>query len=217
MAFDLSNFNFENFMGSPMTLAGLSLLSGRNVGDAGLMTYKLLAAKKQQEQEARRLTDQEDLQRAQIAQMGKHTSLYEQQIQHSIEADRRAHDEAVRQQSVLDNIARQLPGLFGQQPTQQPPAPSAPPVSQFSNGLDFVFKHEGGYVSNDSNGSPANYGINQAANPDVNVKSLTKDDAAQLYKQRYWDAIGGDQLPPKTALVAFDTAVNMGQIGRAHV
>ena len=42
---------------------------------------------------------------------------------------------------------------------------------------------------------------------------MTKDKARELYKKRYWDAIGGDALAakdPALATVAFDTAVNMG-------
>jgi lysozyme family protein len=52
----------------------------------------------------------------------------------------------------------------------------------------------------------------------VDVKNLTKDKARELYKKRYWDAIGGDALAaknPALATVAFDTAVNMG-VGKAN-
>ena len=74
----------------------------------------------------------------------------------------------------------------------------------------FVAAHEGGYVENDGNGSPANYGINQGANPDVQVASLTQGDAEQILYQRYWLASGADQLPPALAAVQGDTAINMG-------
>lgn len=78
--------------------------------------------------------------------------------------------------------------------------------------------YEGGYVENDAGKGPSNFGINKAANPDIDVKGLTKEKARELYKKRYWDAIGGDALAaknPALATVAFDTAVNMG-VGKAN-
>jgi hypothetical protein len=81
--------------------------------------------------------------------------------------------------------------------------------SSFESVMDFVFKKEGGYNANDGNG-PVNFGINQAANPGVDVKSLTKDGAKAIYKQKYWAAIDGDSLPPGVALMAMDAAVNQG-------
>jgi lysozyme family protein len=80
----------------------------------------------------------------------------------------------------------------------------------FQRAMAFVFPHEGGYNKNDGNGHPVNLGINQGANPDVDVKNLTKDQAAQIYRTRYWNAIGGDKLPPGVSLFAMDAAVNMG-------
>ena len=86
-------------------------------------------------------------------------------------------------------------------------------TGSFGSASDFVLKQEGGYVANDAGKGPTNFGINQQANPDVDVKNLTKDGAKEIYKSRYWDAIDGDKLAktnPALATVAFDTAVNMG-------
>lgn len=70
---------------------------------------------------------------------------------------------------------------------------------------------EGGYSATDGNsGAPVNFGINQRANPDIDVKNLTKDQAVQLYKDRYWNAIGADNLPANMRASAFDAAVNQG-------
>jgi len=85
--------------------------------------------------------------------------------------------------------------------------------SAFEDAFRTTLRYEGGYVENDAGKGPSKFGINKAANPDVDVKSLTKDQARELYKKRYWDAIGGDSLAaknPALAKVAFDTAVNMG-------
>ncbi len=74
----------------------------------------------------------------------------------------------------------------------------------------FVAAHEGGYAQNDANGSPANFGINQGANPDIDVVSLNQADAEQILYQRYWLASGADRLPSALAMVQGDTAINMG-------
>ena len=87
----------------------------------------------------------------------------------------------------------------------------------FEDAFRTTLRYEGGYVENDAGKGPSKFGINKAANPDVDIKNLTKDKARELYKKRYWDAIGGDSLAakdPALAKVAFDTAVNMG-VGKA--
>ena len=75
----------------------------------------------------------------------------------------------------------------------------------------FTAGHEGGYTANDL-GSPANYGINQAAHPEVDVKALTPQ-GAQRIRYEYWKSIGGDQLAqsnPGLATAAYDTAIMAG-------
>lgn len=65
-------------------------------------------------------------------------------------------------------------------------------------------------VADDGGKGASKFGINSAANPDVNVAALTREDAATIYKERYWDAVGADALPENMRLIAFDTAVNFG-------
>lgn len=87
----------------------------------------------------------------------------------------------------------------------------------FGHALDFTLRAEGGLNPSDTNGTPSNFGINQAAHPEVDVKTITKDQAKAIYKKDYWDKIGGDQLAqknPALATIAFDTAVIAG-VGRA--
>ena len=89
------------------------------------------------------------------------------------------------------------------------PANNAP--ANFGSSVNKVLSFEGGYVAKDGkSGAPANFGINQKFNPDIDVSKLTKEQAVSLYKTRYWDAIGADNLPAKTAEIAFDAAVNQG-------
>lgn len=97
------------------------------------------------------------------------------------------------------------------------PSPNAPQAGNqggagnFGSAVNKVLSFEGGYVASDGkSNAPTNFGINQKANPDIDVKNLTKDQAVNVYKTRYWDAIGADKLPSQTAEIAFDAAVNQG-------
>lgn len=69
---------------------------------------------------------------------------------------------------------------------------------------------EGGFVENDAGKGNTNFGINATANPDVDVKNLTPAKAAEIYKERYWNGIGGDKLPENMRAIAMDAAVNQG-------
>jgi hypothetical protein len=79
----------------------------------------------------------------------------------------------------------------------------------------FVAPHEGGYTAHDGNGSPANFGINQGANPEVDVSKLTPQAAQQILHDKYWIPSGAEKLPPALQAIQFDTAVNMG-VGAAQ-
>lgn len=85
----------------------------------------------------------------------------------------------------------------------------------FDASVGRTLQFEGGLNPNDSNGAPSNFGINQKANPDVDVLKLTPQGATEIYRKRYWDAIGADKMDPRTAHVAFDTAVIAGP-GKAN-
>jgi hypothetical protein len=89
------------------------------------------------------------------------------------------------------------------------------PQGQHQPGFDgfyggFLAPHEGGYTPSDGNGAPANFGVNQKANPDVDVRNLTPQAAKQIMHDRYWVPSGADKLPPGLAEIQGDTAVNMG-------
>lgn len=80
----------------------------------------------------------------------------------------------------------------------------------FNGIIGGLLGREGGYVADDAGAGPTNYGINSRANPDIDVANLTPEKATEIYKTRYWDAIGGDSLPPQIQEAAFDAAVNQG-------
>ena len=81
--------------------------------------------------------------------------------------------------------------------------------------IDFVLRREGGY-SNDKNdrGGETNWGISQRAYPDLDIKSLTVEQAKEIYLRDYWLPCSGDVLPWPFSLAVFDAAVNMG-VGRS--
>jgi len=90
-----------------------------------------------------------------------------------------------------------------------------PNTDAFENAFQTVLRLEGGakFVANDAGKGPTKYGINQTANPDIDVKNLTEAQARDIYRKRYWDKINGDTLAaknPELAKIAFDAAVNQG-------
>lgn len=84
--------------------------------------------------------------------------------------------------------------------------------------IDFVLEHEGGYTGPTGllgdPGGETNFGISKRSYPNVDVKNLTRDGAADIYHRDYWNPICGDELHGKVALVLMDYAVNSGT-GRA--
>lgn len=80
----------------------------------------------------------------------------------------------------------------------------------FSGADAWIAQKEGGFVANDNGRGPTNFGINSAANPDVDVSKLTPEQASQIRKTRYWDSIHGDALPPALQPVAYNFAIQAG-------
>ncbi len=116
---------------------------------------------------------------------------------------------AIPYATVLGNVQRDPQGMADRLRGTVSPVTPTEAKRSFKSVMDVIFDIEGGYNEDDGNG-PVNFGINQAANPDLDVKNITKDQATKRYKERYWDAIDGDSLPPNVALMAMDTAVNQG-------
>ena len=70
---------------------------------------------------------------------------------------------------------------------------------------------EGGLVRDkDDPGGETKYGISKRAYPNLDIASLTEDDALRIYKRDYWDKCDCDNLPYGMDLEVFDCAVNMG-------
>jgi lysozyme family protein len=89
--------------------------------------------------------------------------------------------------------------------------------------LRSLLKHEGGFVNNPHDpGGMTNLGVTQKVweewlgHPvtEKDMRALTAEVVAPMYKRKYWDKIAGDELPSGVDMVVFDCAVNSGP-GRA--
>jgi len=90
----------------------------------------------------------------------------------------------------------------------------------FKRALNFVLKWEGGYVNNPlDKGGATNMGITQYTYNSWlkslglairDVRYITSVEVEQIYYKNYWRKTGCHNMSPKFALLAFDTAVNMG-------
>ena len=89
--------------------------------------------------------------------------------------------------------------------------------------LKKVFGHEGGYTNNRNDRGNwtsgkigvgelkgTKYGIAAHAFPHLDIKNLTIDQAADIYRRQYWAPIRADDLPQGIDYMVFDFAVNSG-------
>jgi lysozyme family protein len=83
--------------------------------------------------------------------------------------------------------------------------------SNFDRCMAHVFKSEGGYVNHPSDpGGETNFGISKRSYPNEDIRNMTKERAAAIYRRDFWNPVRGDDLPAGLDLVAFDAAVNSG-------
>jgi lysozyme family protein len=85
--------------------------------------------------------------------------------------------------------------------------------------LKLILNHEGGFVNHPKDpGGATNLGITQRVYEswvgypvDIEeMKSLTVEDVAPIYKANYWDKIKGDLLPSGVDYMVFDFGINSG-------
>jgi len=95
--------------------------------------------------------------------------------------------------------------------------------SNFNRSLLLLLKHEGGYSNHPSDpGGRTNLGVTAkvwqewVGHPvdEKQMRALTAEDVAPLYKRKYWDACRADELVSGLDYAVFDFAVNSG-VGRA--
>jgi lysozyme family protein len=82
-----------------------------------------------------------------------------------------------------------------------------------------LLEHEGGYVNNvHDKGGMTNLGVTKRVydkwigreSTEQEMRDLTPDDVAPIYKKNYWNRVKGDSLPSGLDWACFDWAVNSG-------
>ena len=88
-------------------------------------------------------------------------------------------------------------------------------MSAFDQAFEIVVGHEGGYSNNSADpGGETKFGISRRSYPNLNIATLTLDQAKAIYQTDFWNRAGCDLCDPGLALVLFDAAVNNG-VGQA--
>ena len=98
------------------------------------------------------------------------------------------------------------------------------PADPFNTYIDYVFSHEKGYVDDPLDpGGATNLGITHETLgrwrglkkkwrtlPKSEVENLTKEEAAEIYRAKYWDSCRCSDLPRGLDYAVFDYAINSG-------
>lgn len=89
----------------------------------------------------------------------------------------------------------------------------------FEHCLEMLLEHEGGFVNHPKDpGGMTNLGVTKKVYEDFTgrkvtenqMRDLTRDDVAPIYKAKYWNKVSGDELPSGIDWCVFDWAVNSG-------
>ena len=89
----------------------------------------------------------------------------------------------------------------------------------FDKCLEMLLSHEGGFVNHPEDpGGITNLGVTKkvydewtgSESTEQEMRDLTPDDVAPIYKKNYWDRVKGDSLPSGLDWACFDWAVNSG-------
>lgn len=83
----------------------------------------------------------------------------------------------------------------------------------WNSAFELLLANEGGLVDdkNDSGGQ-TKYGISKKAYPELDIPSLTMQQAKDIYYRDYWARCKCDYLPDALSVAVFDYAVNSGNI-----
>src|SRR5690606_31248043 len=83
---------------------------------------------------------------------------------------------------------------------------------RFLRAVEVVLQHEGGYVNDPRDpGGETKFGISKRQYPDLDIASLTREQAIEIYRRDWWQRYGYDRLQDDAvATKLLDMAVNMG-------
>lgn len=85
-------------------------------------------------------------------------------------------------------------------------------MAEFLPAIEYVLLNEGGYCDNPNDpGGATNFGILQRDWPEVQIASITRDQAIGWYEPNYWNKVPYSQLSSQeVATKLFDMHVNCG-------
>jgi lysozyme family protein len=87
--------------------------------------------------------------------------------------------------------------------------PSYP--SAFLRAIATLFRHESNYSNNQADrGGETRFGISSRQYPDVDIASLTSEEATSIYYRDWWTRYDYSDLPGPIGAKIFDLAVNIG-------
>lgn len=85
----------------------------------------------------------------------------------------------------------------------------------FDIAFDRLIGHEGGYVNDPADpGGETKWGISKRSYPQLDISSLTREDAKVIYRRDFWEPLKDSAVPSSVMFQLFDFAVNSG-IGNA--
>ena len=85
-------------------------------------------------------------------------------------------------------------------------------MANFLEAIEKIRKYEGGYVNSPHDfGGETNHGISKRQYPELDIKALTWEDAAAIYRRDYWGRLSLDKVSNQAvAEELMDIAVNQG-------
>ena len=88
----------------------------------------------------------------------------------------------------------------------------------FDGAFAFVVGIEGKETDDPNDpGGYTKFGIAQNKHPDIDVRSMTLDDAQAFYRRTYWNPMQCDAMHPTIGTLLFDSAVNQGVSGATKI
>lgn len=231
----MAGFDFEALTQNPMFTMGMGLLGGANPRNAPLLNAMQMLQAQQKfktEQEYRKAQMEQYAAQTAAYKRKVEKDIEQQEFLRSVVGNEFGLNrqpqgmQQPQQQSMQVPIPQAPPQFTGgnedltngpvSTPIQQAQlpqgAPVAPPPSLFDSADKFVARIEGGAKKDPITGQVTDlYGINRRAHPNFFKAGADQSpEAAQAIRRQYWNQIGADQMEPKLALVAYDTAINHG-------
>lgn len=88
-------------------------------------------------------------------------------------------------------------------------------MDRFDQFIERLLSHEGGYVNHPSDpGGETQWGISKRSYPNLNIRTLKRGAAIEIYRKDFWERSRADDLSPDVGFQLLDAAVNSG-IGQA--